>query len=92
MAPGFFIIRRAFDNDCEAPQMKRALENFAGPYGFRDFEFVRAGPEGAYWKRADGLVVRIAAAEGDSQRKPNAEPRSASLAEWEVALGRSGAT
>lgn len=72
--------------------MKRALENFAKPYGVRDFEFVRAGPEGAYWKRADGLVVRVAAAEGDSRHKPNAEPRSASLSEWEVALGRSGAT
>ena len=72
--------------------MKRVLGNFAKPYGVRDFEFVRAGPEGAYWKRADGLVVRVAAAEGDSLRKPNAGPRSASSSEWEVALGRSGAT
>ena len=30
--------------------MKRAKANFARPYGLRDFEFVRAGPDGAYWQ------------------------------------------
>jgi hypothetical protein len=73
--------------------MKRAKEDFAMPYGFRDFEFVRAGPDGAYWQRADGMVVRMAAAEGD--RAPpmrKADGRSSSLAGWEIALGRSGAT
>ena len=54
--------------------MKRVMENFAKPYGFRDFEFVRAGPEGAYWKRADGMVVRVAAAEGE--RAPHAQRRT----------------
>jgi hypothetical protein len=79
-------------NDREANEMKRAIENFAKPYGFREFEFVRAGPDGAYWKRADGMVVRVAAAEGERPRMKKADPRSASSAEWEVALGRSGAT
>jgi hypothetical protein len=72
--------------------MKRAKENFARPYGLRDFEFVRAGPDGAYWQRADGMVVRMAAAEGDRAQMQKADSRSSSLAEWEVALGRSGAT
>jgi hypothetical protein len=72
--------------------MKRAKANFARPYGLRDFEFVRAGPDGAYWQRADGMVVRMAAAEGDRAQMQKADGRSSSLAEWEVALGRSGAT
>jgi hypothetical protein len=72
--------------------MKRAKEDFARPYGLRDFEFVRAGPDGAYWKRADGMVVRLASAEDDRSAMRNAGNRSMSLAEWEIALGRSGAT
>jgi hypothetical protein len=72
--------------------MKRAREDFARPYGLRDFEFVRAGPDGAYWQRADGMVVRMASAEDDRVSMRNAGGRNMSLAEWEVALGRSGAT
>jgi hypothetical protein len=68
------------------------MGNFAAPYGLRDFEFVRAGPDGAYWQRADGMVVRIAAAEGGRARVREADERSSSIAEWEVVLGRSGAT
>jgi hypothetical protein len=72
--------------------MKRAREDFAGPYGLRDFEFVGAGPEGAYWQRADGMVVRMAAAERSSARMREVKGQEASAPEWEVALGRSGAT
>ena len=72
--------------------MKRAKENFAEPYGLRGFEFVRAGPDGAYWQRADGMVVRMAAAERSSARMREARGREASLSEWDSALGRSGAT
>ena len=72
--------------------MKRSNENFAEPYGLRDFEFVRAGPDGAYWQRADGMVVRMAAAERGRARMREAADRDTSMREWEVALGRSGAT
>ncbi len=72
--------------------MKRAKQNFAEPYGLRDFEFVRAGPEGAYWRSADGLVVRLAAAEGGRPPIRKASWRDTPQTEWEVALGRSGAT
>ena len=71
--------------------MKRA-KDFAEPYGLRDFEFVRAGPDGAYWQRADGMVVRMAAAERGRARMREAADQDASMREWEVALGRSGAT
>ena len=72
--------------------MKRAKADFAEPYGLRDFEFVRAGPDGAYWQRADGMVVRMAAAERGRARMREAADQDASMREWEVALGRSGAT
>ena len=72
--------------------MKRASGNFVEPYGYRDFEFVRAGPEGAYWLAADGMRVRIAAAEGGPSRIREAPWRDTPQTEWEVALGRSGAT
>ena len=72
--------------------MKRAKESFARPYGLRDFEFVRAGPDGAYWQRSDGMVVRMAAPEVDRVQMRKAEQRTAAMAKWEVALGRSGAT
>ncbi|MEO5765110.1 MAG: hypothetical protein ABIR52_07350 [Casimicrobiaceae bacterium] len=32
---------------------------------------IRAGPEGIYWRAADGVEVRVAAAE----REPDAAPR-----------------
>jgi len=72
--------------------MRRAKENFARPYGLRDFEFVRAGRDGAYWQRADGMVVRVASAEDDRSQMREAGDRSSSLTELEFALGRSGAT
>jgi hypothetical protein len=68
--------------------MRHPKPDFARPYGFRDFEFVRAGPEGAYWRGPDGMVVRVAAAEHCSEL----ERRDTKAAEWEVVLGRSGAT
>jgi hypothetical protein len=72
--------------------MKRAKENFARPYGLRDFEFVRAGPDGAYWQRSDGMIVRMATPEVDRAQMQKARDRDSSLAEWAIALGRSGAT
>ena len=72
--------------------MKRAKETFARPHRFGDFEFVRAGPDGACWTRTDGMVVRIAAAEAPAVRHPKVEWRHTPHAEWEVALGRSGVT
>lgn len=72
--------------------MRQAMENFAEPYGFRDFEFVRAGPDGAYWQRADGMVVRMAAAERCRARMRETRNPETCPSEWEVALGRSGAT
>ena len=43
--------------------MKRAKVRDVRQHGLRDFEFVHAGPDGAYWQAADGMVVRVAAAE-----------------------------
>lgn len=43
--------------------MKREEIKWPRPHGIRDFELVRAGPDGAYWHAADGMVVRVAAAE-----------------------------
>ena len=72
--------------------MKRVKENFARPYVLRDFEFVRAGPDGAHWRSVDGMVVRLAAAEGGRPRIRKAPWRDTPQTEWEVALGRSGVT
>ena len=68
MAPGFCFVRRRDDNEYEAQKMRQAKQNFARPYGPKDFEFVRAGPDGACWVSADGMVVRIAAAEDTRAR------------------------
>jgi hypothetical protein len=72
--------------------MKRVNENFAKPYVLRDFEFVRAGPNGAYWQSADGMHVRVAAPEDARKQIREAPWRTSSQWEREVALGRSGAT
>jgi hypothetical protein len=69
--------------------MKRANMEFARPHGFREFEFVRAGPDGAYWHAADGMVVRVAAAERGRARE--AEALDTSLPRYEIARGRAGA-
>jgi hypothetical protein len=84
-------VRKTQDNNREANEMKRAKANFAMPYGLRDFEFVRAGPDGTYWRRADGMVVRMAAADTERAPMQEADRRISSTAEWEVGLGRSGA-
>ena len=70
--------------------MKRANENFARPYGPRDFEFVRAGPDGACWVSADGMVVRVAAAEESRVRVRKVAWTQ--QPERELVLERSGAT
>ena len=41
------------------------------PYRPGDYEFVRAGREGAYWRTANGMVVRMAAAE--PERAPDTD-------------------
>jgi hypothetical protein len=69
--------------------MKRANVEFARPYGFRDFEFMRAGPDGARWQAADGMVVRVAAAERGWARE--AEALDTSLLRREIARGYAGA-
>ena len=71
--------------------MKRVYVGFARPYGFRDFEFVRAGPDGTYWQAADGMVVRVAAVERRRARAREAEALDTSLPRYEIARGRAGA-
>ena len=48
--------------------MKRAGEEWRRPYGARDFEFRREGPDGTFWQSADGMTVRVAAAERPRRR------------------------
>ena len=43
--------------------MARILEELERPYGREHMELIRAGREGIYRRAADGLIVRIAAAE-----------------------------
>jgi hypothetical protein len=43
--------------------MTRLLEELARPRGREDCELVRAGRTGTYWQTADGLIVRLSAAE-----------------------------
>ncbi len=71
--------------------MKRAKVGFARPHGFRDFEFVRAGPDGAYWQAADGMVVRVAAAEHRRAQVREAEHSETPPAGNEIAPRRAGA-
>ena len=47
----------------EAPEMRRERNEPARPYGGRAYELIRAGPEGSCWRAADGLEIRLAAAE-----------------------------
>jgi hypothetical protein len=44
--------------------MARLLEELERPYGRDHLELIRAGREGIYRRAADGLIIRIAAAEG----------------------------
>lgn len=71
--------------------MKRAKAGFAEPHGFRDFEFVREGPDGAYWQAADGMVVRVAAAEHRRMNVRESEHSEPSLPEDSIAPRHSGA-
>ncbi|MFO1317532.1 MAG: hypothetical protein U1F58_18220 [Burkholderiales bacterium] len=43
--------------------MARLLEELERPYGRDHFDLIRAGREGIYRRAADGLIIRIAAAE-----------------------------
>lgn len=71
--------------------MKHAKVGFARPHGFRDFEFVCAGPDGAYWQAADGMVVRVAAAEHRRAQVREVEDSEPALAGDAIAPRRAGA-
>jgi hypothetical protein len=43
--------------------MRRERNEPARPYGGRAYELIRAGPDGSCWRAADGVEVRLAAAE-----------------------------
>ena len=43
--------------------MARLLEELERPYEREYFELIKAGREGIYLRAADGLIIRIAAAE-----------------------------
>ena len=43
--------------------MARLLEELERPYGRDHFELIRAGRDGIYRQAADGLIIRITAAE-----------------------------
>ena len=45
--------------------MTRHLEELAPPRARDGLALVRQGREGTYWQAADGLIVRLAAREGD---------------------------
>jgi len=50
--------------------MRRQRNEPARPYGGREYELIRAGPEGSCWRAADGVEVRLAAAERE-RRNPD---------------------
>jgi hypothetical protein len=43
------------------------------PHGARNFVLLREGPEGTLWRAADGMVVRVAAAERRREAAREAE-------------------
>jgi hypothetical protein len=47
----------------EANEMRRERNEPARPHGGRVYELIRAGPDGSCWRAADGVEVRLAAAE-----------------------------
>ena len=71
--------------------MKREKMKWARPHGIRDFELVRAGPDGAYWQAADGMVVRVAAAEHRWAPAREADAGDASVAAGEMPPRHAGA-
>jgi hypothetical protein len=53
--------------------MTRSLHELARPRSRDDLELVHAGREGTYWQAADGLIVRLAMAEGTCDAERDAE-------------------
>jgi hypothetical protein len=51
----------------EAQEMTRTLEELAPPRGHEDCELIRAGRAGTWWQTADGLIVRLSAAESEAE-------------------------
>ena len=71
--------------------MKRARGAVRRPYVVRDFEFIREGPDGTVWQAADGMAVRIAAAERPRRRAREGEALDTSLAGHGIPSGRARA-
>ena len=61
------------------------------PYGVRDFEFIRQGPDGTVWQARDGMTVRVAAAERSGRRGRDAEASHTSRAGQAMVSGRARA-
>jgi hypothetical protein len=43
--------------------MAKILDAVRRPYGLEHWQLIKSGREGVYWQAADGLIVRLAAAE-----------------------------
>ena len=71
--------------------MKRVKEFVRRPYAVRDFEFVREGPDGTVWQAADGMMVRIAAAERPPRHAREAEASDTQAAGYEIPSGHARA-
>ena len=68
--------------------MKRERKEYRKPYGRGDYELHRGG-EGVYWQAANGLSVRVAAAEHQRehvQERPLGEVLP--LEDWSIELAR----
>jgi hypothetical protein len=60
---GLLLPGATTSDDKEAHKMARLLEELERPYGRDHYELIRAGRDGIYRQAADGLIIRIAAAE-----------------------------
>ena len=68
MAPGKALLPGATTNDQnEEHKMARLLEELERPYGAAHYELIRSASDGIYRQGADGLIIRIAAAEAAHQ-------------------------
>ena len=47
--------------------MAKLLDELRRPYGLEHWQLIKSGREGSYWQAADGLIVRLAAAESAHQ-------------------------
>jgi hypothetical protein len=57
--------------------MQRRHTIFTPPRGRSEWTWIRSGHDGTYWQAADGLVVRLAAAERAAQStRTRIEPRT----------------